>query len=127
MAGKKFLDLQGLKYYHRKLKEHIKELLKDVDRRLEVIHHTAQENAISIVPNVMHVWGEVERLNLSLAPNMEPTILAEYCFQFSTPTNKATEFQLHGVEWHDGVVPTIIKGRTYQGSVVNGVAILIGN
>lgn len=127
MAEWKFLDLQGLKYYHRKLKEHIKELLKDVDGRLEVIHHTAQDNAISIVSNVMHVWGEVDRLNLSLTPNTEQNILAEYCFQFSSPANKATEFQLHGVEWYDGVVPTILKGRTYQGSVVNGVAILISN
>lgn len=127
MAERKFLDLQGLKYYHRKLKEYIKELLKGVDGRLEVIHHTAQENTISIVPNVMHVWGEVERLGLALAPNTEPTILSEYCFQFSTPANKTTEFQLHGVEWYDGVVPTILKGRTYQGSVVNGVAILISN
>lgn len=127
MAERKFLDLQGLKYYHRKLKEYIKELLKGVDGRLEVIHHTAQENAMSIVPNVMHVWGDVERLNLSLEPNTEPTILAEYCFQFSTPANKATEFQLQGVQWVDEVVPTILKGKTYQGSVVNGVAILISN
>lgn len=97
------------------------------DGRIEVVHHTAQEGALSIEPNVMHVWGEVERLNLSLAPNTEPTILAEYCFQFSTPANKATEFQLQGVQWVDEVVPTILKGKTYQGSVVNGVAILISN
>lgn len=127
MAERKFLDLQGLKYYHRKLKEYIKELLKGVDGRIEVVHHTAQENAMSIVPNVMHVWGEVERLNLSLVPNPEQSILAEYCFQFASPTNKATEFQLHGVEWYEEVVPTILKGKTYQGSVVNGVAILISN
>lgn len=97
------------------------------DGRIALVNHGTNDTTFALTPNVMHVWGEVERLNLSLAPNTEPTILSEYCFQFSTPANKATEFQLHGVEWYDGVVPTIIKGRTYQGSVVNGVAILISN
>lgn len=97
------------------------------DGRIALVNHGTNDTTFALTPNVMHVWGEVERLNLSLAPNTEPAILAEYCFQFSTPANKATEFQLHGVEWHDGVVPTILKGKTYQGSVVNGVAILISN
>lgn len=97
------------------------------DGRIALVNHGTNDTTFALTPNTMHVWGEVERLTLSLAPNTESTILAEYCFQFSTPANKATEFHLYGVEWHDGVVPTILKGRTYQGSVVNGVAILISN
>lgn len=97
------------------------------DGRIRLVHHGTADTTFALTPNIMHVWGEVERLNLSLAPNTEPTILAEYCFQFSSPANKATEFQLQGVEWYEGVVPTILKGKTYQGSVVNGVAILISN
>lgn len=97
------------------------------DGRIALVNHGTSDTTFALTPNVMHVWGEVERLNLSLAPNTEPTILAEYCFQFSTPANKATEFQLQGVQWVDEVVPTILKGKAYQGSVVNGVAILISN
>lgn len=97
------------------------------DTRVKLVNHGTADTTFALTPNIMHVWGEVERLTLSLAPNTEPTILAEYCFQFSTPANKAMEFQLQGVEWYEGVVPTILKGRTYQGSVVNGVAILISN
>ena len=97
------------------------------DGRIALVNHGTADTTFALTPNTMHVWGEVERLTLSLAPNTEPTILAEYCFQFSTPANKAMEFQLQGVEWYEGVVPTILKGRTYQGSVVNGVAILISN
>lgn len=97
------------------------------DGRIALVNHGTNDTTFALTPNAMHVWGEVERLNLSLAPNTEPAILGEYCFQFSTPANNATEFKLHGVEWHDGVVPTILKGKTYQGSVVNGVAILISN
>lgn len=97
------------------------------DGRIALVNHGTNDTTFALTPNTMHVWGEVESLNLSLAPNTEPTILSEYCFQFSTPANKATEFQLQGVQWVDEVVPTILKGKTYQGSVVNGVAILISN
>ena len=97
------------------------------DGRIALVNHGTADTTFALTPNKMHVWGEVERLNLSLAPNTEPNILAEYDFQFTTPANKATEFQLHDVQWVDEVVPTILKGKTYQGSVVNGVAILISN
>ena len=97
------------------------------DGRIRLVNHGTSDTTFALTPNTMHVWGEVERLNLSLAPNTEPNILAEYDFQFTTPANKATEFQLQGVQWVDEVVPTILKGKTYQGSVVNGVAILISN
>ena len=98
-----------------------------VDTRVKLVNHGTADTTFALTPNTMHVWGEVETLNLSLAPNTEPNILAEYDFQFTTPANKATEFQLQGVQWVDEVVPTILKGKTYQGSVVNGVAILINN
>ena len=97
------------------------------DGRIVLVNHGTADTTFALTPNTMHVWGEVENLTLSLVSNTEPTILVEYCFQFSTPANKATEFQLQGVEWYEGVVPTILKGKTYQGSVVNGVAILISN
>lgn len=97
------------------------------DGRIALVDHGTNDTTFALTPNVMHVWGEVERLTLSLAPNTEPNIRAEYDFQFTTPDNKATEFQLQGVQWVDEVVPTILKGKMYQGSVVNGVAILISN
>lgn len=100
---------------------------KGEDGRIALVNHGTADTTFALTPNTMHVWGEVERLNLSLAPNMEPNILAEYDFQFTTPANKATEFQLQGVQWVDEVVPTILKGKTYQGMVTNGLAVLIGS
>lgn len=97
------------------------------DGRIALVNHGTADTTFALTPNTMHVWGEVESLSLSLAPNTDSNILAEYDFQFTTPANKATEFQLQGVQWVDEVVPTILKGKTYQGSIVNGVAILINN
>ena len=97
------------------------------DGRIALVNHGANDTTFALTPNTMHVWGEVESLNLSLAPNTESNILAEYDFQFTTPANKATDFQLQDVEWEGGIVPTILKGKTYQGMVVNGLAVLISN
>ena len=97
------------------------------DGRIALVNHGTNDTTFALTPNVMHVWGEVERLRLTLAPNTEPNIRAEYDFQFTTPANKATDFQLQGVQWQGEVVPTILKGKTYQGMVVNGFAVLIGN
>ena len=100
---------------------------KGEDGRIALVNHGTSDTTFALTPNIMHVWGEVERLRLTLAPNTEPNIRAEYDFQFTTPADKATDFQLQGVQWQGEVVPTILKGKTYQGMVVNGFAVLIGN
>ena len=93
----------------------------------KLVNHGTNDTTFALTPNTMHVWGEVESLNLSIAPNGDPTILAEYCFQFTTPTTKPTEFQIQGIKWQDDFVPIVTKGKTYQGSIVNGIAIMISN
>ena len=96
------------------------------DGRIALVNHGTNDTTFALTPNTMHVWGEVERLRLTLAPNTEPNIRAEYDFQFTTPADKATDFQLQGIQWQGKVVPTILKGKTYQGMVVNGFAVLSG-
>ena len=66
------------------------------DGRIALVNHSTNDTTFALTPNTMHVWGEVERLRLTLAPNTEPNICAEYDFQFTTPANKTTEFQLLG-------------------------------
>lgn len=97
------------------------------DGRIALVNHGTADTTFALTPNTMHVWDEVERLRLTLAPNTEQNIRAEYDFQFTVPANKVTDFLLSGVQWQGEVVPTILKGKTYQGMVVNGFAVLIGN
>lgn len=96
-----------------------------VDGRMHMVNHGTNDTTFALTPNVMHVWGEVQDLNLTLAPNTEPDVLAEYCFQFTSPAGVATSLNMTGAKWYDGFVPTIQKGKAYQGSVLNGVMILI--
>lgn len=96
-----------------------------VDNRIRLVNHDTNDTTFALTPNTMHVWGEVETLSLSLAPNTEPNILAEYDFQFTTPANKATMFSISGVKWANGELPTIKAGKLYQGRIANGIAVML--
>nr|DAF24772.1 MAG TPA: hypothetical protein [Caudoviricetes sp.] len=96
-----------------------------VDSRIRLVNHDTNDTTFVLTPNTMHVWGVVKNLTLSLAPNTEPNIMAEYCFQFSAPTNKATTFSIAGIKWENGEVPTIKAGKLYQGRIVNGIAVIL--
>ncbi|WP_315314996.1 hypothetical protein [Prevotella pallens] len=51
--------------------------------------------------------------------------MAEYCFQFISPSNRATTFSISGVKWANGEVPTIKAGKLYQGRIANGIAVML--
>lgn len=100
------------------------ELLKGADGRLHMVNHGTSDTTFALTPNVMHVWGEVASLNLTIAPNTEQDVLAEYCFQFTSPAGTATVLTVTGVKWYGGFIPTVKAGKTYQASIVNGVIIM---
>ena len=94
------------------------------DGRLHVVDHGTGETTLALTPNVMHVWGEVTSLDLTLAPNTEQDVLAEYCFQFTSPAGTATTLTLpNTVKWVSGVIPVVTAGKTYQVSIVNNIAV----
>lgn len=96
-----------------------------VDSRIRLVNHDTSDTTFVLTPNTMHVWGVVKNLTLSLAPNTNPNILAEYCFQFISPSNRATMFSISGVKWANGEMPTIKAGKLYQGRIANGIAVML--
>ena len=90
----------------------------------QVIHGTS-DTTFALTPNVMHVWGEVDSLILTLSPNTKEGALAEYCFQFTCPSTTATTLSISDVKWVDNVIPTIRAGKTYQASILNGIIIMM--
>lgn len=95
------------------------------DGYLLLQQHGTTDTTFALTPNTMHVWGEVETLTLTLSPNTDENKLAEYAFQFTCPSNKATTLSISDVKWVDNTIPTIRAGKTYQGSIVEGVIIMI--
>lgn len=96
------------------------------DGYLRQVTHGKSDTTFALTPNTMHVWDEVETLTLTLSPNTKEGALAEYAFQFTSPANKATTLSISNVKWLNNEVPLIRAGKTYQGSILNGI-IVIGN
>lgn len=92
----------------------------------KLVNHGTNDTTFALTPNTMHVWGEVPRLTLTLAPNPDNRFVAEYAFQFTCPAASGTELSLpSSLKWiGDMFKPQ--KGQTYQGCVVNGLLIMGG-
>ena len=96
------------------------------DGRLRLQNHGTNDKVFALTPNVMHVWGEVDSLTLTLAPNTDTRFVAEYCFQFTCPAASGTQLTLpSSLKWI-GDVFTPQKGQTYQACIVNGLLIMGG-
>lgn len=95
------------------------------DGYLRQVTHGTSDTTFALTPNVMHVWGEVETLTLTLSPNTDENRLAEYAFQFTSQSSKATTLSISDVKWLYDEVPIVRPSKTYQGSIVNGVIVLI--
>ncbi|WP_052672115.1 hypothetical protein [Prevotella intermedia] len=95
------------------------------DGYLRVVQHGKSDTTFALTPNTMHVWDEVETLTLTLSPNTDENKLAEYCFQFTSPSNQPTTLFISDVKWLYDEVPLIRAGKIYQGSIVNGVIVMM--
>lgn len=99
--------------------------LVDLDKRSgsyrEVLHDSS-ETVVTLTPNTLHVWDEVETLELSFGEKIEG-ITNEYIFQF-TSGEVATTLNIHGtVRWAD--IPNITANKVYQVSILNGLGNII--
>ena len=112
-------------HQHQKTEKNLKGAKGD-DGYLRQVIHGNNDTTFALTPNTMHVWGEVETLTLTLSPNTKEDSLAEYCFQFTSPSSKATTLTISGVKWINNYVPTIQPGKTYQASILNGIIVMEG-
>lgn len=89
-----------------------------------MINHGTSDTTFSLTPNIFHKWGTITSLNLTLSNPVDGQA-PNYIFQF-TSGNTATVLTLpttiHWVGDH-----TINQNTTYQVSILDNLAILIGN
>lgn len=92
----------------------------------KLVNHGTNDTTFALTPNTMHVWGEVPRLTLTLAPNTDTRFVAEYAFQFTCPAAIGTELSLpSSLQWIGNVFKPQ-KGQTYQAYVINGFFVMGG-
>lgn len=88
-----------------------------------VVDHGTNDTTFALTPNVLHVWGEVATLNLTLGAETAG-VLNEYMAQFTSGT-KATVLTLPDTVTYIGE-STIEADKTYQVSIINNLAVLGG-
>ena len=118
-----------------KLKEYVQPDLSEYAKKTElpdinnkadkvtVVNHGTNDTTFAITPNVLHVWGEVAALNLTLA-NETSGVVNEYMAQFTSGTT-ATVLTLPETVKYIGD-DTIEADKTYQVSIINNLAVLGG-
>ena len=83
-------------------------------------NHT--EATLEITPNVMHVWGEMAALTVTLGAEVEGRA-NEYLFQFTSGATATTLTLPSTLTWANGEALTPEANKTYQISIVNGYAV----
>ena len=79
-----------------------------------LVRHDSNETTFELTPNVFHVWGKVDSLNLTLMSGAS-NIANEYLFQFISGDD-GTELELpSNISWNNSVKPvTINPNKVYQ-------------
>ena len=91
--------------------------------KVAVVDHGTSDTTFALTPNVFHKWGVVSSLTLTLASGTAG-YLSEYMFEFQSGST-ATSLSLPStVTWVDA--PTIEANKTYQVSIVDNIAIIVG-
>lgn len=118
-----------------KLKEYVQPDLSEYAKKTElpdisnkadkvtVVDHGTNDTTFALTPNVLHVWGEVAALNLTLAAETSG-VVNEYMAQFTSGTT-ATVLTLPDTVTYIGE-STIEADKTYQVSIINNLAVLGG-
>ena len=112
----KYLDENGLLY----LWEKITDAIDPKADKVPEVNHGTSDTTFTLTPNIMHIWGEIATLNLTLSADSN-SVLDEYMFTFTCPSDAATNLTLpSSIKWIQQ--PELQAGKTYQVSIVNGLA-----
>lgn len=87
--------------------------------KIAEVNHGTSDTTFTLTPNVMHIWGTVASLNLSLPTDSNST-LDEYLFTFTSGSTPTTLTLPASIKWIQD--PEFEENKTYQVSIVNNLA-----
>ena len=87
--------------------------------KIQEVNHGTSDTTFTLTPNVMHIWGTVVSLNLSLPTDSNST-LDEYLFTFTCGSTPTTLTLPATIKWIQD--PEFEENKTYQVSIVNNLA-----
>ena len=90
------------------------------------IHKVIVEGGAAILePDKLYMFGEVAQIALDFAPVENEDFVAQYAFQFKCPADAVTTLTMPEVKFpvESNNSLKIVEGRTYQITIVNGLAV----
>jgi hypothetical protein len=93
----------------------------DVKQAYPMVNHGTGDTTFTLTPNTLHVWDEVESLNISLGAPIQD-VVNEYHFIFKT--KDATTLSLPtNLKWSNNMPLVIEACKTYSISILNNLII----
>ena len=92
--------------------------------KITIVNYGTSSTTTTLSENTYYIWGEVASLTLTLGTPADASKLSEYMFEFQSGATPTTLSLPSSVKWVD--TPTIEANKTYQVSIVNDIAIIVG-
>lgn len=91
---------------------------------MPITNHGTSDTTYSVTPNVLHIWGTVGSLTLTLATPTDNTIVNEYMIEFTSGSTATTLSLPSSVEWAESCGALSVEAsKTYQISIVNNIGL----
>lgn len=90
---------------------------------IPVVNNGTSNTTATIQPNTLYIWGEVTRLNITLATPTDNNILNEYHFFFESGDTATTLLLPNTVLWDEE--PVIFSNTKYEVIITNNCAKII--
>lgn len=95
-----------------------------------IVNHGTSDTTYAVTPNVLHIWGTVASLTLTLATPTDATIVNEYMIEFTSGSTATTLSLPASVGWgnRDPLTgqrePLVVQAdAAYQISIVNNIGL----
>ena len=89
------------------------------EARVTTVSHGTNDTTFALTPNVLHTWGTINSLTLTLASGSS-TYVDGYWFKFTAGSSFSALTLPTGVVW--AAEPEIEAGKTYEVMIVDGLA-----
>lgn len=96
----------------------------NVSTMTPVTNHGTSDTTFAVTPNILHIWGTVASLTLTLATPTDNTIVNEYMIEFTSGSTATTLSLPSSVEWAESCGSLSVEAsKTYQISIVNNIGL----
>lgn len=92
--------------------------------KVMIVDHGTDDTTFALTPNVLHKWGTVTSLTLTLADASNTSVANYYMVEFKSGTTATSLSVPDTITWSS--VPNIESGKIYQISILNNLGVIGG-